>query len=104
RAQRLIGKDHRLMRGRARRHRAEGRWREAIEAYQRAERLFGSSDAGLIWATERKVLAGWLEPAPMPGNDWAGLLRKAVAHDPLAAKQLAAQLPEATGMLTIGVV
>ncbi|TMF41820.1 MAG: transcriptional regulator, partial [Chloroflexi bacterium] len=40
----------------------------------------------------------------MPGNDWAGLVRKAVAHDPLAAKQLAGQLPEATGTLTIGVV
>lgn len=100
----LLRQDPWLMLGSARRHRAEGRWREAIDAYQRAERLFGSSDAGLICATERKALAGWLEPAPMPGNDWAGLLRKAVAHDPLAAKQLAAQLPEATGKLTIGLV
>src|SRR5207248_716 len=100
----LLRQDPWLMLGSARRHRAEGRWREAIDAYQRAERVFGSSDAGLICAAERKALAGWLEPAPMPGNDWAGLLRKAVAHDPLAAKQLAAQLPEATGMLTIGVV
>src|SRR5256714_12198557 len=40
----------------------------------------------------------------MPGNDWPGLLRKAVAHAPLAAKQLATQLPEATGKLTVGVV
>src|SRR2546430_6193917 len=40
----------------------------------------------------------------MPGNDWAGLLRKAVAHDPLAAKQYASQLPEATGKLSVGVV
>src|SRR2546423_13882542 len=40
----------------------------------------------------------------MPGNDWPGLLRKAVAHDPLAAKQLATQLPEATGKLSVGVV
>ena len=43
------------------RHRAEGRWREAIEAYQRAEHVFGSSDAGLICASERKTLAGWLK-------------------------------------------
>ena len=100
----LLRQDPWLMLGSARRHRAEGRWREAIEAYQRAEHVFGSSDAGLICAGERKALAGWLEPAPMPGNDWAGLLRKAVAHDPLAAKQLAGQLPEATGTLTIGVV
>ena len=100
----LLRQDPWLMLGSARRHRAEGRWHEAIEAYQRAERLFGSSDAGLICSTERKALAGWLEPAPMPGNDWAGLLRRAVAHDPLAAKQFAGQLPEATGKLTLGVV
>src|SRR2546428_9680265 len=92
------------MLGSARRHRAEGRWREAIDAYHRAERVFGSSEAGLICASERKALAGWLEPAPMPGNDWAGLLRKAVAHDPLAAKQYASQLPEETGKLGLGVV
>src|SRR2546426_11415750 len=100
----LLRQDPWLMLGSARRHRAEGRWREAIEAYQRAEHVFGSSDAGLICASERKALAGWLEPAPMPGNDWAGLLRKAVAHDPLAAKQYASQLPEATGKLSVGVV
>jgi len=100
----LLRQDPWLMLGSARRHRAEGRWREAIDAYHRAERVFGSSEAGLICASERKTLAGWLEPAPMPGNDWAGLLRKAVAHDPLAAKQLATQLPEATGKLSVGVV
>jgi DNA-binding SARP family transcriptional activator len=100
----LLRQDPWLMLGSARRHRAEGRWREAIDAYHHAERVFGSTEAGLLCASERKALAGWLEPAPMAGNDWAGLLRKAVAHDPLAAKQLAAQLPEATGRLTIGLV
>ena len=100
----LLRQDPWLMLGSARRHRAEGRWREAIDAYHRAEHVFGSSEAGLICASERKALAGWLEPAPMPGNDWAGLLRKAVAHDPLAAKQFAGQLPEATGKLSLGVV
>jgi DNA-binding SARP family transcriptional activator len=100
----LLRQDPWLMLGSARRHRAEGRWQEAIDAYHRAERVFGSSEAGLICSSERKALAGWLEPAPMPGNGWADLLRKAVAHDPLAAKQLAGQLPEATGKLTVGVV
>jgi DNA-binding SARP family transcriptional activator len=100
----LLRQDPWLMLGSARRHRAEGRWREAIEAYHRAERVFGSSEAGLLCATERKALAGWLEPAPMPGNDWAGVLRKAVAHDPLAVKLLAGQLPEATGKLAAGLV
>jgi tetratricopeptide (TPR) repeat protein len=100
----LLRQDPWLMLGSARRHRAEGRWREAIEAYHRAERVFGSTEAGLLCATERKALAGWLEPAPMPGNDWAGVLRKAVAHDPLAVKQAASQLPEATGKLATGLV
>jgi DNA-binding SARP family transcriptional activator len=100
----LLRQDPWLMLGSARRHRAEGRWREAIDAYNRAERVFGSSEAGLICASERKALAGWLEPAPVPGNGWADLMRKAVAHDPLAAKQLASQLPEATGKLTLGLV
>src|SRR5213595_990529 len=78
----LLRQDPWLMLGSARRHRAEGRWREAIDAYHRAEHVFGSSEAGLICASERK----------------------AVAHDPLAAKQLATQLPEATGKLSVGVV
>jgi len=100
----LLRQDPWLMLGSARRHRAEGRWREAIDAYHRAEQGFGSTEAGLICQTERKALAGWLEPTPMPGTDWAGVLRKAVAHDPLGAKQMAGQLPEATGKLTTGIV
>ena len=100
----LLRQDPWLMLGSARRHRAEGRWREAIDAYHRAEKAFGSTEAGLICQTERKALAGWLEPAPMPGTDWSGVLRRAVAHDPLGARQMAAQLPEATGKLTSGIV
>jgi len=99
----LLRQDPWLMLGSARRHRAEGRWREAIDAYHRAERVFGSSEAGLICASERKTLAAWLEPSLIPGNDWMGVLRRAVAHDPLAAKQLASQLPEPTGSLAAGV-
>ena len=100
----LLRQDPWLMLGSARRHRAEGRWREAIDAYNRAEKAFGSTEAGIICQTERKALAGWLEPTPMPGTDWAGVLRRAVAHDPLGAKQMAGQLPEATGKLTSGIV
>ena len=99
----LLRQDPWLMLGSARRHRAEGRWEAAIEAYNRAERVFGSTEAGLICQGERKALAGWLEPSPMPGADWSGVLRRAVAHDPLAAKQVANQLPEATGKLATGI-
>jgi DNA-binding SARP family transcriptional activator len=98
----ILRQDPWLMLASARRHRAEGRWQAAIDAYHRAERVFGSTEAGLICRDERVALNAWLEPAPMPGSDWAGLLRRAVAHDPLSAKQHAAHLPEATGKLAAG--
>jgi DNA-binding SARP family transcriptional activator len=99
----MLRQDPWLMLASARRHRAEGRWEAAIDAYQRAERVFGSTEAGLLCRSERVGLAAWLQPAPRPGGDWASLLRRAVAHDPLAAKPLALQLPEATGRLAGGV-
>ncbi len=99
----VLRQDPWLMLASARRHRAEGRWLAAIEAYNRAEATFGSTDAGLISRSERVALAAWLEPTPLPGSDWTGLLRKAVNHEPLAAKQQAMQLPEATGLLTAGI-
>lgn len=99
----ILRQDPWLMLASARRHRAEGRWAAAVDAYQRAERAFGSTEAGLICRAERVGLSTWLDPAPTPGGDWAALLRRAVAHDPLATRQAAAHLPEATGSLASGV-
>lgn len=98
----ILRQDPWLMLASARRHRAEGRWEAAVDAYQRAERVFGSTEAGMICRGERIMLATWLDPVPTPGGDWAAMLRRAVAHDPLAARQAAAHLPEATGRLSTG--
>src|SRR5205823_5472435 len=49
----------------------------------------------------RREATCWRVPAP--GGDWAALLRRAGAHDPIATRQAAAHLPEATGRLASGV-
>ncbi|HYM51724.1 MAG TPA: BTAD domain-containing putative transcriptional regulator [Candidatus Limnocylindrales bacterium] len=99
----ILRQDPWLMLAGARRHRAEGRWEAAIDAYQRAERIFGATEAGMLCRSERIGLAAWLEPVLTPGTDWTALLRRAVAHDPLQARQAAMHLPEATGGLVSGI-
>ena len=69
----------------ARRHRAEGHWTEAIEAYQRAELGFGAAASAQACRRERLAIVPWLEAAPGPAADWSGRLRYAVGRDPLAA-------------------
>lgn len=68
----------------ARRHRAEGRWAEAVEAYQRAELGFGAAASAQACRRERLALVPWLEAAPGPPADWSGRLRSALGRDPLA--------------------
>lgn len=76
----------------ARRHRAEGRWAGAIEAYQRAEMGFTGLEATQICQSERQALAVWLHPAAAPAVDSLGLLRLATIRDPMAIRvQLAGQ-------------
>jgi DNA-binding SARP family transcriptional activator len=68
----------------ARRHRAEGRWLEAVEAYQRAELAFGGAAAAQACRRERLAIVPWLDAAAGPWSDWSGRLRAAVGRDPLA--------------------
>ncbi len=77
----------------ARRHRAEGRWQSAIDAYQRAERGFTGLDGIQICQRERQVLAAWLTATAVPAVDSYGLLRLASIRDPLGMRaQLAGQM------------
>ncbi len=69
----------------ARRHRAEGRWAEAVEAYQRAELGFGAAVSAQACRRERLAIVPWLEAAPGPSGDWSGRLRTVLGRDPLAA-------------------
>lgn len=71
----------------ARRHRAEGRWTEAIDAYQRAELGFGPSTSAQACRRERLAIAPWLEASPGPPPDWSGRLRGAISRDPLATNR-----------------
>ncbi len=82
----LLVQDPWLTLATARRHRAEGRWVQAVDAYGRAEALFGSGDAGAACRRERLAVAGWLDPLPPPASDWTGALRSAVARDPLVRR------------------
>ncbi|MFH0751166.1 MAG: BTAD domain-containing putative transcriptional regulator [Chloroflexota bacterium] len=79
----LLVQDPWLTLATARRQRAEGRWAQAVDAYGRAEALFGSGEAGAACHRERLALAAWLDPRPAPTADWSGALRSAIAHDPL---------------------
>jgi DNA-binding SARP family transcriptional activator len=82
----LLVQDPWLTLATARRHRAEGRWAQAITAYGNAEALFGGGDPGAVCRRERAALSAWLDPHPTPGTDWTGWLRAAVAREPLARR------------------
>jgi DNA-binding SARP family transcriptional activator/tetratricopeptide (TPR) repeat protein len=79
----LLVQDPWLILATARRHRAEGRWAQALQAYARAEVLFGSGEPGATCRRERLAVAAWLDPLPAPAADWSGVLRSAVAREPL---------------------
>ncbi len=82
----LLVQDPWLILATARRHRAEGRWTAAVDAYGRAEALFGSGEAGAAFRRERRAITAWLDPLPAPAQDWSGTLRAAAARDPLARR------------------
>jgi ATP/maltotriose-dependent transcriptional regulator MalT len=82
----VLAHDPWLLLASARRHRAEGRWRTAVETYQLAERGFGSSEAMHLCQRERQTLAAWLTSTPAPAVDSIDLLRLAVSRDPLAIR------------------
>jgi DNA-binding SARP family transcriptional activator len=82
----LLVQDPWLTLATARRHRAEGRWTQALAAYGSAEALFGAGDSGAACRRERVALAAWLDPHPAPSTDWTGWLRAAVARDPLVRR------------------
>lgn len=86
----------------ARRHRAAGRWNQAMDAYRRAEDTFGLSGARDRCRLERLALAVWLEPVLVAPADPHGIVRAASIRDPLLARQKAEVLPGAGGRLAAG--
>lgn len=67
----------------ARRHRAAGRWHQALVAYRQAEGLMPAAGAGEVCRRERASVRAWIEPVRAPVSDWLGLLRVALTRDPM---------------------
>jgi DNA-binding SARP family transcriptional activator len=86
----------------ARRLRAEGRFSEAIEHYQRAELAFDRSDAAQICRDERQAVSVWFGEQGPQRREWWSLLRSAVAREPLTVARSARELAGANGRLTEG--
>jgi DNA-binding SARP family transcriptional activator len=80
----LLAQDPWLMLATARRLRADGQWRPAIEVYGRAEASFAGADAAVACLRERLALAAFMDPIPRPGTDWTSNLRHALAREPIA--------------------
>jgi hypothetical protein len=85
----------------ARRHRAAGRCREAVDVYRRAEARFGAASPAELCGRERTSVAVWMEAhVPLAGS-WPAWLRAATVGQPLSVR---AQLPggEVAGHLAGG--
>jgi len=81
--------------------RAEGRFAEAIERYQRAEVAFGHSDPAELCRDERQAVAIWFDAdRGSPRRDWPSLLRSAVTREPMVLARAARDLPGASGRIT----
>lgn len=86
----------------ARRLRAEGRFRQSLDLYQRAETAFGSADPATLCRDERLALANWVDGAAAARPDAIGLLRQAVRRDPASVGVAAQQLPAPLDSLVFG--
>jgi DNA-binding SARP family transcriptional activator len=93
-----------LVLARARASLAAGKFRSAIEHYQRASRLFGDSTDGDACRRERLDIESFLDPFAAESSGWLGELRRGLRVDPVeAAVRLdrldVAQAAVAAGML-----
>ncbi len=90
----LVLHDPWLLLASARRRRAEGRLREAVEQYQRAETAFGVAETAALCHDERLALVTWLDGPTTARPDGFALLRSALRRDPGAiANSQAGELP-----------
>lgn len=90
----------------ARRARNDGRWTAALEAYARAESVFGPNLAADAPRRERLTLAAWMDPTAIPPADAAGVLRSGIVREPVATARELARLddravPVARGLLAL---
>src|SRR5262245_52586390 len=88
----VLAQDPWLLLGTARRHRADGLWEAALDAYQLAEHALGAAEATQAAGRERQALAAWVVPGSRPPADLLGLLRVATQRSPAAARAQAGSL------------
>lgn len=87
----------------ARRHRELGHWNDALRSYRQAQLAFGQLAGAETCRRERLALTAWTGPSLDRPQGWLGLVRAAVARDPLVAATAAAALPGPHGSVAAGV-
>jgi DNA-binding SARP family transcriptional activator len=78
----IVEHDPWLLLARARAATSAGRLRDAVAAYQSAERLFGDTQEAERCQRERLDLQTWLDPLAQPAAGWAGSMRAGLRRDP----------------------
>ncbi|HEX4982496.1 MAG TPA: winged helix-turn-helix domain-containing protein [Ilumatobacteraceae bacterium] len=91
-----------LVLARARASLAAGKFRSAIEHYQRASRLFGDSADGDSCRRERLDIESFLDPFAAEPAGWLGELRRGLRIDPRGAAQRLDRLDLAQGAVAAG--
>ncbi len=99
----MLRNDPWLLLATARRHRAAGRWDQAADLYQKAELSFEDNTARDACRQDRQNLAGWMQPSVFPATEWSGVVRAAVARDPVGAGRQADNLSGNHKDLTKGI-
>jgi DNA-binding SARP family transcriptional activator len=100
----LVRDDPWLLLAAARRDRAAGRFRSAMETFRRAEERFGSARPAESCRRERIQLASWLDPASAQHpHDWLEVLRRAVSREPDAATQATPEIVGVEARLVRGI-
>jgi DNA-binding SARP family transcriptional activator len=100
--QTIVAHDPWLLLASARRQRAEGRLRQAVERYELAERAFGGSDAAATCRDERLALLAWLGESSGSRPEPPALLRAALRGSPAGAAAEAQRLATPSALLVAG--
>lgn len=80
----IVDDDPGLLLARARARVAAGTLTGALSDLAEAERLATTSAVAEACRSDRRALAGWLDPLAPPPPGWSGALRQALRRDPLA--------------------
>ncbi len=92
----------------ARRQVRSGHWASAQESYRRAEDVATGELVRRTCERERFQLVGWMDPGTTVPHDWTGVLRRALARNPMTvvegldAGSVGAQLASGLAAMSAG--